>query len=199
MNEELVGWSSEAIVKIRSYLIILLWRQLQKQISPTQLNMSLQIKIPNDFKRPDNSDHARALAEHQQSLKKQKLSSVLIAVFIHTLIFLGLALWIIVGTEPEPAEIQVRVNNSPEFKPVTKAETKVSNRKPSPPSPSSKLITTATMSEVFVPQWTPMLLRALVSVIISASVWGWAVLVVEEADQMRFSSIRKPLPNGWLL
>lgn len=113
--------------------------------------MSLQIQTSKNFKPPSSSDHDRALAEHKKSLKQQKISSVLIAVLVHAVILLGLALWIIVGPEPEPAEIQVRVNNTPEFKPVTKTETKVSTRKPSPPSSSSRLITSATTSEIFVP------------------------------------------------
>ncbi len=114
--------------------------------------MSLQLRTSNHAQSPSASDHARALAQHEKSLKQQKLSSVLIAVFIHAVIFLGLALWIIVGPEEEPAQINARISNTPEFKPVTKTETKVSNRKPSPPSSSSKLITSATTSDIFVPE-----------------------------------------------
>ena len=114
--------------------------------------MSYQLETPKDHKPISASAHAQAVAAHEKALKQQKASSLLIAILIHALIIFGFGLWIIASPEPDPAEIQVRVSNSPEFKPVTKRETQVSNRKPSPPSASSKLITTATTSDVFVPE-----------------------------------------------
>ncbi|QQL43690.1 hypothetical protein [Sulfuriroseicoccus oceanibius] len=95
-----------------------------------------------------------AEAKHQQILRRERLSSVMIAVLVHVLIVIGLAVWKLAVDEPAEVKIQARVANQRTTDAPTQQVTSDSmKRKPSPPSQSAKLITANVDSAaVFVPE-----------------------------------------------
>jgi len=98
--------------------------------------------------------HDEAEALRLRTLKQERISAILVAVLIHALIIVGLALWGLGVLEAEKPEIEARIappsENTVE-RPTVKTETL--QRKPSAPSQSAKLIAAAVPeSAVFVPE-----------------------------------------------
>jgi len=97
--------------------------------------------------------HDEAEALRLRTLKQERISAILVAMLIHALIIVGLALWGLGVLEAEKPEIEARIapptENTVE-RPTVKTETL--QRKPSSPSQSAKLISAAVPeSAVFVP------------------------------------------------
>jgi len=95
-----------------------------------------------------------AEAKHQQILRRERLSAIMIAVLFHVLIIIGLAVWKLAGDERPEVKIQARVATQRTTDSPTQQVTSDSmKRKPSPPSQSAKLITANVDSAaVFVPE-----------------------------------------------
>lgn len=98
--------------------------------------------------------HDEAEALRQRTLKQERVSAILVAILIHALIIVGLALWGLGVLEAEKPEIEARIAPPTENtieRPQVKTETL--QRKPSSPSQSAKLISAAVPeSAVFVPE-----------------------------------------------